>query len=180
MSDNENFELNPQINEIYNPWMIIHIYNRSNVYHLTRQVLLDSSITQNTYCFFYHILSKSVDDFNETYGSFAFILSKSDVEADLYLNVDIIALTDIIKYIQTGKICNKNIYYENLELVKQIIDLSSMFGMPVLVSLMREIEFDSQNNNKSTEYAKLLLKLALEKCPKNNLINIFSNIINES
>src|SRR5437868_11903172 len=93
--------------EIVNDFKIVHIYNRSEVYHLTRQTLLDSalpiptdeSMTQNTYSFFYHILSKSLHDFNSTYKSFAYMIDKYP-EAHLYINVNSLALEYIIDYVQ--------------------------------------------------------------------------------
>ncbi|XWV24851.1 hypothetical protein QJ856_gp0932 [Tupanvirus deep ocean] len=140
MTDNEEqFDLAPQIDQPMNPYKIVHLYNKSNVYHLTRQVLLDSRLTQDTYCFFYHILAKSMDEFNEMYGSFACLINRSRIEADLYLNVDSESLEHIIKYIQTGKLDAKNIYSNNWKTIDEIIDLATMFGMPTLVSMMRNL-----------------------------------------
>ena len=73
-NDDEQFDLTPQIDEPMNAFKVVHLYNKSQTYHLTRQVLLDSVLTQNTYCFFYHILAKTVDEFNQIYGSFACLI----------------------------------------------------------------------------------------------------------
>ena len=124
--------------ELLNFFKVVHLSNRSDVYHLTRQVLIDSMITQDTYCFFYHILSKSIDDFNKLYGSFACLIAQSDDEADLYLNVNVSALNYIINYIQTTKINIDRIKSDNEETVEEMIDLATMFGMPNLVSILRQ------------------------------------------
>jgi len=121
-----------------NDFRIVHIHNRSDKYHLTRQTLLDSaltiptdeSMTQNTYSFFYHILSKNMDDFNYTYGSFAYGTDKVD-SANIYINVNPIALGYIIDYIQTG---NLNAFSHD---VNQVIDLATIFAMPDLVEKLR-------------------------------------------
>ena len=151
MSNNDNndndeiFDLTPHIGSATNLFKIIHLYNRSDTYHLTRQVLLDSMLRQNTYCFFYHILFKNIDEFNEMYGSFACLISRSAIEADLYLNVDSQALYHIICYIQTTKIDGDEIYLTNGKIVDEIIELAVIFGMPLLVSTMRQIQpTDSQ------------------------------------
>lgn len=135
-ANEEQFDLTPQIDEPLNSFLVVHVHNKSMIYHLTRQVLLDSTITQNTYCFFYHILAKNVNDFNEIYGSFACIIPNMITEADLYLNVNSDALEYIVQYIQTGKIDDENI---NQSIINEIIDLATMFGMPLLVSQMRSL-----------------------------------------
>ena len=93
----DEFDLVLDVGEPMNLFKIIHLENQKNCYHLTRQVLLDSMLTQDTYCFFYHILAKGVDEFNDDYGSFACLIPRSDIEADLYLNVDPDALHYIVK-----------------------------------------------------------------------------------
>lgn len=139
MSDNEQFDLAPQIDEPLNTFKIIHLHNKSTTFHLTRQILLDSVLNQNPYCFFYHILAKNVDDFNDIYGSFACIIERSHIEADIYLNVNADALEHIIKYIQTSKLDIRSIYTHNWKTINEIVDLATMFGMPDLVSTMRNI-----------------------------------------
>lgn len=136
---NEQFDLIPQIDEPMNAFKIVHVYNKSKTYHLTRQVLLDSMLTQNTYCFFYHILARNIDDFNQIYGSFACLIDRTMIEADLYLNVDSKALDHITKYIQTTKIDSETIYTEDRATIDEIIDLSTMFGMPTLVTMLRNL-----------------------------------------
>lgn len=150
MADNDEiFDLTPQIESPTNSFKVVHLHNRSDQYHLTRQVLLDSILTQNTYCFFYHILSKSIDEFNQMYGSFACIISRSTIEADLYLNVDIIALNHIIFYIQTTKIDGQQICTTSHKTVDEIIGLAIIFGMPLLVSTMRQIRPMTESTNDS-------------------------------
>ncbi len=133
----EEFDLAPIIDEPMNSFKIVHIHNRSEIYHLTRQVLLDSTLTQNTNQIFYHTLTKSPDEFNTMYGSFACIIYRNNHESDLYLNVDSEALEHIIKYVQTSKLDGQAIYAKNWKTINEIIDLATMFGMPVLVSSMR-------------------------------------------
>lgn len=138
MSDTEEqFDLTPQIEEPMNTFKIVHLENRSDTYHLTRQVLLDSMLMQNTYCFFYHILTKNIDEFNKMYGSFACLIYRNDDEVDLYLNVDSVALHHIINYIQTTKINIDEIKSEQWHIIDEIIDLATMFGMPNLVAVLR-------------------------------------------
>ena len=140
MTDNEEqFDLTPQIDEPMNTFRVVHLHNKSAVYHLTRQVLLDSALTQNTYCFFYHILTKNSDEFNEIYGSFACLIGRSRIEADLYLNVHPDSLENIVQYVQTGKLNGEDIYSNNWETIDEIIDLATIFGMPTLVSTMRNL-----------------------------------------
>lgn len=135
----DNFDFAPNMEEPVNAFKVVHVYNKSSAYHLTRQVLLDSALTQNTYCFFYHILSKNIEDFNEMYGSFACLFYRNEYEADLYLNTEKDALAHIIKYVQTGKINGEKIYSQNWRMIDEIIDLATMFGMPNLVSMLRSL-----------------------------------------
>jgi hypothetical protein len=138
MTDNQDlFDLTPQIDEPLNKFQIVHLYNQSDVYHLTRQVLLDSVLTQNTYCFFYHILSMDIEEFNEQYSSFACLISRNQIEADLYLNVECVAFKYIIKYIQTYKIDGHEIYRENWKTIDEIIDLATVFAIPNLITELR-------------------------------------------
>jgi len=156
MSKQENLEFVTEDDSAYN-FRIVHLYNRSDTYHLTRQILLDSSLTQDTYSFFYHILAKSTKEFNEKYGSFAFIIARNQFEADLYLNVDPTALEHIVKYIQTGKINGPAIYSQDWKIVDEIIDLAIMFGIPNLVTIMRELQpTEEMINRKITQFEEYM------------------------
>jgi len=139
-------DFTPDIEIILNDFKIIHLHNQSSTYHLTRQVLIDSVLTQDTYSFFYHILLLSTDDFNEKYGSFACIFDRASYEADLYLNVNSDALHHVINFIQTGKVDCTRIYKEQRRLVDEIFDLAIMFAIPNLVDEFRRIvpEFNIQ------------------------------------
>jgi hypothetical protein len=165
----EEFDLAPQIDEPMNSFKVVHLYNKSDIYHLTRQVLLDSTITQNTYCVFYHILTKNLEEFNEIYGSFACLIERNRFEADLYLNVDSKALGYIVRYIQTGKLDGKSIYVKEWKTIDEIIDLATMFGMPVLVSMMRSLH---PSNEKIGE------KLNNIKSVTESLLHLYKNQIN--
>jgi len=123
-----------------NNFKIVHIYNQSYKFHLTRQVLLDSSLTQDTFSFFFHIISMNVDDFNKRYGSFAYLTEKDIYEATLYINVNQDALVNIINFIQTNKFKPKE------DVIDEIIDLASVFGMPnlieqIIVPIMENADF---------------------------------------
>lgn len=147
----EQFDLAPQIDEPLNTFRVVHLHNKSNIFHLTRQVLLDSVLTQNTYCFFYHILAKNSDEFNDIYGSFACLISRNQIEADLYLNVHSDAFMYIIEYIQTSKLNGKSIYSKNWKNIDEIIDLATMFGMPILVTSMRNLHPNEEKINEILE-----------------------------
>lgn len=162
-STEEEFDLAPKIDEPMNSFIVVHVYNRSEVYHLTRQVLLDSTLTQSTNQIFYHILTKNSDEFNVIYGSFACLIERNNYESDLYLNVDSEALEHIIKYVQTSKLEGELIYAKNWRTINEIIDLATMFGMPVLVSSMRLLHPNDEKINIElqllTETAGCLLQL---------------------
>jgi hypothetical protein len=131
------------IENVVNDFGVVHIYNKSCVYHLTKQTLLDSSLTipndesmtQNTYSFFYHILSKDLQSFNEIYGSFAYMTVLRSMEATLYLNVNSKALEYIVDYIQTGKLDPPS----NTKSAEEIVDLATIFAMPDLVEKIRRL-----------------------------------------
>ncbi|BCS83268.1 hypothetical protein QLL95_gp0855 [Cotonvirus japonicus] len=144
MSTMENFDLTPQIEEHKNSFNIVHIYNKTNVYHLTKQVLLESMVPHNMYCLFYHMLTKTELEFNNMYGSYAYFIVRNYHEADLYLNVDSDSLNHIINYIQTSNIDGKKIYFENWRKVDEIIDLATMLGMSSLVSKLRKLHPSDQ------------------------------------
>jgi len=125
----ETLNFRPEMDSYPNDFRIVHIYNQSSTYHLTRQVLLDSALTQDTFTFFYHILAMDISDFNEKYGSFAYIIERNISEADLYLNVNRDALHHIVNFIQTNKIAKMI----DANMVEEIIDLATIFAMPNLV-----------------------------------------------
>lgn len=131
-TDNTQFELIPIIEEPCNTYKIVHIHNKNNTYHLTRQILINSIYTLDTYSLFYHILSKNIDDFNEEYGAFACLIHRSEIEADLYTNLDSDALDMIINYVQTNKLSN------TVSEKNTIIELASIFGLPKIVSVLRK------------------------------------------
>lgn len=138
-SDSEKgFDLAAQYDEPMNRFCVVHVHNKASIYHLTRQVLLDSTLTQNAYCLFRHIITKSEQEFNENYGSFACLLARSDYEADLYLNVDQHAFDFVVHYIQTGKIDRRVFLEDSHRSINEIIDLATMIGIPTLVKLMRD------------------------------------------
>lgn len=128
---------------ILNDFNIVHFHNRNDVYHLTRQTLIDSSIdnmsedsmAQNTYSFFYHALSKIPSDFNETYKSFAYLTTYKPLEATIYLNVNCKALNYIIDCVQTGNISVP----ESRIIASEIIDLATIFAMPNLVANIKRL-----------------------------------------
>ena len=163
-NDDEQFDLAPQIDEPMNAFKVVHLYNKSDSYHLTRQVLLDSILTQNTYCFFYHILAKNSEEFNQMYGSFACLIERGIIEADLYLNVDSQALDHIVKYIQTSKIDGELIYSQDWKTIDEIIDLSTMFGMPGLVTMLRGLHPTEETINNTISIIKYNMIVFLVLC----------------
>ena len=159
MDTETEFELTTQITEACNSYLIVHIYNRSNVYHLTKQVLMDSYLTQNTYCFFYHILTVKLTDFNKMYGAFACLIEQNLFEANLYLNVNMDALEYIVNYIQTGKINEK--YFKNQNMIDETIDLSIIFGMPKLVAILRNFKLPQTNEKFKESFKDAFVSLML-------------------
>ena len=132
--EHEHVKLALKIEEPCNDYAVIHLHNRTNIYHITRQILLDSALTQDSCCFFYHIVAKTMADFNNIYGSFACIISRNDIEADVYLNVDQPALEIIIAFISTGDLPTN---LQDVDFVMAIDNLASMFGMAEMVHLVR-------------------------------------------
>lgn len=123
------FELNPQIRTPNNMFAVVHIYNQSDTYHLIRQLLVDSAMTESPYNFFYQILALPVSEFNTSYGSFAYIAPRyADTEADVYLNVDAEALNYIIRYMQTAQL---------VKFPTSVLDLATMFAMSNLINIIR-------------------------------------------
>lgn len=187
----EEFNLTTQFEEPLNSFKIVHLYNKSDTYHLTRQVLLDSALTQNTYCFFYHILGKPIKDFNTSYGSFSFLISRNtheNIEAELYLNVDSKALAHIVKYIQTGKINIHEIYIEDRKNIDEIMDLASMFGMPKLVNMLRGINPTSTEIDETSDFVKYFATSLILACKtyvpingeKNKQLDILKDFVSSS
>ncbi|AGC02046.1 hypothetical protein H012_gp413 [Acanthamoeba polyphaga moumouvirus] len=173
MSDQE-FDLTPQIERNMNPFKIIHVYNKTKIYHLTRQVLLDSIITQNTYCFFYHILTKEPNEFNKLYDSFACLIERNMSEADLYVNLHEEAFDHIVNYIQTSKIDGQKIYADNWKKIDEIIDLATILGMSKLVSMLRSLHPTEEEIQEKIRTIKIGTDVLLKFC--NQYYLNFSNI----
>lgn len=179
----DQFAFTQNVEEPANSFRIVHLHNKSDKYHLMRQVLLDSALTQDTYCFFYHILAMNIDDFNTLYGSFACLISRTDSEADLYLNVEPNALKYIITYIQTGKINEKEIYCNDWRVIDEISDLATMFGMPKLVGNLRNLHPSEEKINDVIatirHYAYNILSLWKSVVDKDYDINTYMTIIED-
>lgn len=113
-------------------YLVAHLHNRGNVYHLTGQVLVDAAIKHDTCCLFYRMIKMEQDQFNAIYCSFACQIPRNDQEVDIYLNVNPAALECIVDYVQTGKLVG--------EIQPHVIEqLASMFGMPTLVQKVRDL-----------------------------------------
>lgn len=150
-NNKEQFELTPIIEEPTNTFKVVHLFNRNDTYHLTRQILYNSAYTLDTYCLFYQILAKNVDDFNDEYGSFACLIPRNDIEADLYVNVNHYALNFIIEYIQTGKFnryltTQRLVNYDGNNIISEMIDLATILGMPKLVTYLRKLNEHQEDN----------------------------------
>jgi hypothetical protein len=147
--ETDRFELNLRVDRPRNTFRVVHVYNSSDVYHLMRQVLLDTSLldtslTQNSNCLFYHILVMDVDLFNKNYASFACLIPRDEMEADLYMNVHPEAFRHLIEYLHTGKICPENI---NIQTLEKLNDMASMFGMSKLVEFLQKYRLDDLKIN---------------------------------
>ena len=118
---------------------IVHIYNRNDTYHLTKQVLVDSAIKQHTYTFFYHIVSMSTSEFNGKYP-FAHIIGERDgIEARLYLDVHPTAFQHIINYIQDPSTrVLSHIKGTDNDTFSHVIDLATIFALPDLITELRQ------------------------------------------
>ena len=56
MTENEKqYDSIPKNDKPTNIFKISHICNKSDTCHLTRYVLMDSTLTHTAYCFFYHL-----------------------------------------------------------------------------------------------------------------------------
>lgn len=149
------FESASDLDELANQFAIVHIHNQSKTYHLTKQILLESRMIQDN-CFFYHILSLDIEEFNETYGSFAYLVPGRIFMVDIYLNVDAKALHHIIEYIQTHQIDSISIYANNWKTIDNIIDLATMFVMPALIAELRGIQPTEAQLEKPINFLKIL------------------------
>jgi len=149
------FESTSDFDELANQFAIVHIHNQSKTYHLTKQILLDSKMIQKN-CFFYHILLLDIEVFNETYGSFAYLVPGRIFMADIYLNVDAGALHHIIGYIQTHQIDSTSIYAKHWKTIDNIIDLATMFAMPALIAELRSIQPTAEQLEKPINFLKIL------------------------
>ncbi|AKI80051.1 hypothetical protein QJ850_gp648 [Acanthamoeba polyphaga mimivirus] len=157
----ENFDPTQHIEEPMNNLDIIHIHNKNNTYHLTKQILLDSMVPNNVHCFFYHILTKNSEEFNKMYGSYARLIARNMEEADLYLNVDNDAFNHIINYIQTSKINGEKIYNENWKKIDDIIDLATILGMGNLVTTLRKLHPTEEQINRKIEVIKTTVQTSM-------------------
>ena len=119
-------------NSYYADYQVIHFHNRQDVFHLTSQILRDTAASHGEYCFFYRILTDDTDAFNRDYGSFATIIPRTQVEADVYLNVDQASLQTLIRYIQTDSLMG-------CTLTSDLADLSYVFGLSALATSLREL-----------------------------------------
>lgn len=160
VENDEQFLLTPNIDEPMNPFKIVHLHNKTKTYHLTRQILLDSILTQNAHCFFYHILTKGSDEFNIIYGSFACLIMRKQNEADVYLNVNTLALKYIVKYIQTNKLYNVSLISDKK--LDKITDLATVFGMPVLVTHLRNTNPKLKNIKNLFERMEIFFNLVVK------------------
>ena len=132
---------------------IIHVMNRNDTFHLTRQTILDSScvvedasFSQEIYTLFYHAISLEPHEFNSKYKSFAYIKHKGP-EAKLYLNAEIIPFQMIMEYIQTKRIDERKLIFDS-DLTTRLIDLADVLGMTHLMQILRSI----QENFKKCSY----------------------------
>lgn len=116
----------------YAEYAVVHYHNGEDVYHLSREILLDTAISHGRHCFFYRILSDDTDAFNQTFGSFATVIPRTQVEADVYLNVDRNSLGALIRYIQNGTLAG-------CVLSSNLVDLAFVFGMETLVEKLRQL-----------------------------------------
>lgn len=113
-------------------YLVAHIHNRGDVYHMTRQMLLDSAIKHDTCCLFYRMIAMEQEEFNTIYCAFATQIPRSEQEVDIYLNVDPLALASIVDYVQSNKLMG-------MIQPHAIEQLASMFGMPALVQKVRDM-----------------------------------------
>lgn len=120
--------------DVQNAFGVIHIHNQSRTYHLTFRAIHDVKLLESNYNFFYHLIYNSIEVFNDTYESFAYLIYRNPAEQDLYLNVDISALHTIVHYIQTNKLPLSLTHADYNEL----LDLATIFNMTKLISQLRQ------------------------------------------
>lgn len=140
----DDFDIGINFNESYKPFKIYHIYNKTDIYHLTKQTLIETGVIYGDYNFFFHIVHMDTEEFNDKYGSFACMLQKNMDESNIFMNIHAKAFSYIVNYIQTNKIDDDEIRQKNKKVVDEIIDLATMLGLPVLVTKLRDL---SQNKN---------------------------------
>src|SRR5579872_5825294 len=130
-----------QIYRNLNSYELIHIFNGNDTYYLTATTIIESALIQNKPTFFYHVLRLDLDQFNNIYGSFAYL--KPDREdnriAYLYLSVDPVALAHIIRYIQLDHIDGTEIYRNNYKDIAHFIHLAGLFDMPMLMNELKAL-----------------------------------------
>ena len=120
---NDDLLINPD--QIQNRYLVVHIHNQEQVYHLTRQLILDSA-GLNPYSIFHHLLLCTPDVFNAKYQIACLI--DGGAEAYLYLNLPRKRFRQIISYLIKDKIP---------EVHPKTIDLAIMVGLPHLVEALR-------------------------------------------
>jgi hypothetical protein len=106
-------------------------------------VLLDTKLIQDSDCFFYEILTREPDEFNELY-KFSCLIPRNCLEADLYFNFDSESFTHIISYVQTNRIDLLQIYSNN-RILTTTLDIASMLAMPTLVSMLKNHCIEQHN-----------------------------------
>ena len=141
----QNFELVTKNLEPKNIYKVVHIYNKNQVYHINRQILLDSFFIEDEYNYFYNIIYDDISDFNKKYKNFSCLIFKSKYEADIYLNVKSHALKYIISYLQTGKINEKLIDTLENKKLQEIIDLAKMLGMSKIVDKINMFNIENRD-----------------------------------
>jgi hypothetical protein len=175
----EQFDLTSTIDNPLNSYHVVHIYNKNDCYHLTHQILIDTALTHNSFCFFYHILSKTTTEFNKMYSSFACIIPRNHLEADLYLNVNSEALGYVIHYIQKAQIDINTIRQKKCKTIDEIIDLSTIFSIPALVSIVRTLHLDSETIDSRIQIIKDLVSAISEDISIDDLLREDSWILEQ-
>lgn len=143
----EQFDFTSNIDDPTNGYLVVHLHNKGQKFHLTRQALLDTGLTHK-FNFFYNILAKTCEEFNSMYGNFACLIERTQYEADVYMNVSLFALPFTIEYIQKDSIdFYSHHFYEQKSMPSKdgpntffsdILDLATMLGLPLLVEKINE------------------------------------------
>jgi hypothetical protein len=146
-------------NRFLNGYELIRIYNCNQTFYLTRQAVLDSTIIQDTRTFFYDILLLNRFTFNKQYEKFAQLYQNIDIanSIDLYLNVNEIALKHIINYVQTDTIDGEDIYINNYDDIRIIINLAKEFNLSKLVNKLESLTPTQEQLNKNREVIKFII-----------------------